>query len=80
MPDQSTPDITDILARARQRRAEAMGGLLAGTGAFKDLPTRLCRTLVQAWLCRLERRMEHAVGRLDRAGLLEGSPRGRHLN
>ncbi|HUD60751.1 MAG TPA: hypothetical protein VMQ99_14695 [Acetobacteraceae bacterium] len=40
-----------------------------------DLPGQVCRMLVQAWLRHLERRIEVAVGMLDRAGLLEdGAP------
>jgi hypothetical protein len=80
MPDRSQADLAAVLALAKQRRAEATGQLIVSIGAFTNLPTRLCRALVQAWLCRLERRMENAVGSLDRAGLLEGSPRGRHFN
>ncbi len=80
MFDRSQADLTAVLARAQQRRAEAMGRHFASVGQFTDLPARFCRALVQAWLRRLECRMENAVGRLDRAGLLEGSPRGRHFN
>jgi hypothetical protein len=44
------------------------------------LPTRLCRLLVQAWVNRLERRIERAVTRLGRAGLLDDAGQSRHRN
>ena len=68
-------DLDGVLAAARQRRAEDVGRLTVRAAAFMDLPGQVCRMLVQAWLRHLERRIEVAVGMLDRAGLLEdGAP------
>jgi hypothetical protein len=68
-------DLDGVLAAARQRRAEYVGRLTVRAAAFMDLPGQVCRMLVQAWLRHLERRIEVAVGMLDRAGLLEdGAP------
>jgi hypothetical protein len=41
------------------------------------LPTRVCQLLVQVWLNHLERRIEQAVIRLDRAGLLDDAGHSR---
>ncbi len=68
------------MAAAQQRRAEAVGHLFGHGARAAGLPARLCRMLVEAWLRRVERRITVAVGRLDRAGLLEGSTRGRRLD
>jgi hypothetical protein len=68
-------DLDGVLAAARQRRAEDVGRLTVRAAAFMSLPGQVCRMLVQAWLRHLERRIEVAVSRLDRAGLLEdGAP------
>ena len=68
-------DLDGVLAAARQRRAEDAGRLTVRATAFTSLPGQVCRMLVQAWLRHLERRIEVAVSRLDRAGLLEdGAP------
>jgi hypothetical protein len=68
-------DLDGVLAAARQRRADDVGRLMVRAAAYMSLPGQICRMLVQAWLRHLERRIEVAVGRLDRAGLLEdGAP------
>jgi hypothetical protein len=50
-----------VAIRAEARRAAERGSMAA----------RLCRWLVQAWVSRLERRIERAVVRLEHAGVLE---------
>jgi hypothetical protein len=68
-------DFDGVLAAARQRRAEDVGRSIIRATAFINLPRQVCRMLIQAWLRHLERRIEAAVDRLDRAGLLEdGAP------
>ncbi len=73
-----TSDLAGVLAAAQQRKAEAVGRSFQHAATLVGLPTRVCRMLVQAWLRRLEKRIQSAVGTLDRAGLLEDSPRGRY--
>jgi hypothetical protein len=60
--------------------AIAHGPVASGIGTrrrAKSLPVRLGRALIEALLQRLERRIERAVGRLDRAGLLDRNGRTR---
>jgi len=50
----------------------------ADTGRrLQSFSARIGRTLIEVWLQRLERRIERAAGRLDRAGLLDRNGRTR---
>ncbi|HLJ06147.1 MAG TPA: hypothetical protein VKT26_07735 [Acetobacteraceae bacterium] len=71
------PDLASALAVAQQRQAEAVGRSCRQVVTLVGLPMRFCRMLVHAWLRRLERRIQAAVGALDEARLLDESPQSR---